>query len=103
MRRLVWLTLLAALAAGTWWTLAGRGTGENKPAAKEPVARPATSAGSPLIVAAGRVEPASEEILIASELDGRLRRVAVERPLADLQQEPLHEQPRHDATAPQRH
>jgi ABC exporter DevB family membrane fusion protein len=38
----------------------------------------ASTKQDPQIVAAGRVEPASEEIQIASEIAGRLRRVAVE-------------------------
>lgn len=47
--------------------------------AAEPTAAPSAAAKpkSNFIVAAGRIEPLSEEIKIGSELDGRLQRVAV--------------------------
>jgi HlyD family secretion protein len=59
--------LLAGVGWATW----------RKPEAPPVAAAAPTPARPKLVVAAGRVEPASEEIRIASELDGRLRRVLV--------------------------
>lgn len=72
MKRTYLLGFLLAAAAGAFWFL-------GRPAAT--VAQAADSqpqSGPPAAIAgAGRVEPASEEIRIGSELDGRLKRVAV--------------------------
>ena len=72
MRRILYLGLGAALLAGGWF--AGRSGGANP----SPVVQAAVTAAPRLLVAAGRVEPLSEELKIGSELDGRLRRVPVE-------------------------
>jgi multidrug efflux pump subunit AcrA (membrane-fusion protein) len=50
--------------------------GDSKDERAKPVS--SSSASSATIVAAGRVEPASEEIKIGSELDGKLQSVPVE-------------------------
>ena len=61
----------AALLAGSMWTL----WRSERPGTV--AAAPAPANAEKMIVGAGRVEPASEEIKIGSELDGRLRSVPV--------------------------
>ena len=72
--KLVVILILAAIGGGAGALVLRSST--TKAAAQ------ASSASSPatpqLIVAAGRTEPASEEIDVSTELDGRLRRVHVE-------------------------
>jgi HlyD family secretion protein len=66
------LAAVAVLALGAW---------RIAPALSEtqPAVAPAASGPAPaVIVAAGRVEPVSEEITIGSDLDGKLRAVPVE-------------------------
>lgn len=62
------LTACAALA----WTFASRRSVQAAPAPTP------TTQRSPYIAAAGRVEPAGEEIKIGSEMDGKLARVLVD-------------------------
>lgn len=62
---------LAVVAGTMWWMV------RTPEAAHGADIKPVLSAPRP-IVGSGRVEPVSEEILIGSEFDGRLRRVPVE-------------------------
>ncbi|BDC51354.1 hemolysin secretion protein D [Bryobacterales bacterium F-183] len=66
---------VAIAAAGAAWFLAGPQTTLAKDSATPAVE---AAAGQSAVAGAGRIEPASEEIRIGSELDGRLKRVAVE-------------------------
>jgi HlyD family secretion protein len=70
-----YLITMALVAVATTVLYLGASTGTSVAAstATEPTTKP-----SRVIAAAGRVEPSSEEIRIASELDGRLKRVFVE-------------------------
>lgn len=75
MKRSTILYLILIVGAGAAWFLV-----RSKPEvakADNTQTQPAAAARS-AIAGAGRVEPASEEIRIGSELDGRLKRVAVE-------------------------
>lgn len=71
--RKTWLgvLVLAGVAGAMWWMA------RPPEAAHGADVKPVVSVNR-TIVGAGRVEPASEEILIGSEFDGRLRRVPVE-------------------------
>ncbi len=74
-KQLIWAGVLVAAAAGAG--LAFRQTGGAwGTTAVAAATTPAGSAG--VVVGAGRTEPASEEIDVSTELDGRLKRVAVE-------------------------
>ena len=76
MRRFALLGILIAGAGGAWWLMAGPKAAAPKADSKPTGADRAI--GRQWIVGAGRVEPASEEIEIGSELDGRLRGVLVD-------------------------
>lgn len=82
MTRNYWIALLLALAAvgGTVFSARLRSAPHlpdpGKPSSSAAAAQ--TAPPSRLIIAAGRVEPASEEIDVGTEIDGRLRRVFVE-------------------------
>lgn len=69
-RKTVLISLLAVAASGALYFARAKVTTPANPDPKPPVARP--------VVAAGRTEPASEELEIGTELDGRLRRVPVD-------------------------
>jgi HlyD family secretion protein len=78
-RKTLWIAVLASLAAfGLWIARSSRSTSADAP--KEQGLEKATNRlrNSPYVVAAGRIEPASEEIKIGSELDGKLAQVLVE-------------------------
>jgi HlyD family secretion protein len=70
MKKTIWLAVILAAAAAV--ALAVGAKKEVKAAA------PAVARESGLIAAAGRVEPAGEEVKIGAEIDGKLQRVLVE-------------------------
>lgn len=71
MKTFLGIGALVVIAGAMWWMVR---TPEEAHGAE---VKPALSVTRP-IVGSGRVEPVSEEILIGSEFDGRLRRVPVE-------------------------
>lgn len=71
------LTILAGLAGATYWMARTPEAAHGAEAARGAEVRPVASPSRP-IIGSGRVEPYSEEVLIGSEFDGRLRRVPVE-------------------------
>lgn len=77
MTRMGW-TLWFALTAGLAGGAAGFAWRSGSAAAAGPAVKAASAAPGRLIVAAGRTEPASEEVEVGTEIDGRLRRVLVE-------------------------
>jgi len=81
MKRTMVVSALALVLAGSAAMYSFGKLSGNKPSEKQnqPVAAAAVPGGSAtLVAAAGRVEPVSEEIKIASEVAGRLREVRVE-------------------------
>ena len=71
MKTFLGIGALAVIAGAMWWMA------RTPEAAQGAEVKPVLSVTRP-IVGSGRVEPVSEEILIGSEFDGRLRRVPVE-------------------------
>ncbi len=75
MKRTLIITLAAILVTGAALYWARPGVKAANPA-ETPAATPRKNSGE-MVVAAGRVEPASEEIKIGSEVDGKLAQVPV--------------------------
>lgn len=74
-REYIVLLVLAAAAATLYPRLTAK-AGDSKPEPATPT--PQRTAQTSMVVAAGLVEPLSEEVKIGSELDGKLREVLVE-------------------------
>ncbi|MBL0157922.1 MAG: HlyD family efflux transporter periplasmic adaptor subunit [Bryobacterales bacterium] len=74
MKKTIWILTVLLAAAAVALAVASR----QQPTATAPAAAAAGPRQTPFIAAAGRVEPASEEVKIGAEMDGKLARVAVE-------------------------